>query len=162
MFFWILFLFACPGILILLGCCLVFWLKKTHRFWEYFLLGWTVQILLALPGSIWQAVYGWPGMSMSGASLLRRLALMLIAWPFNAAGFSIRCIFEMLGRELWGSEGALPEYMLLMYLQGSIVALAFAVRYKRKKTFVDWVIICLGLLFLINSLANVNWYWGVG
>jgi len=68
----------------------------------------------------------------------------------------------VLGKELWGREGVLLQYVLLMYLQGSIVALAFAMRYKQRKTFVDWVILCLGILFLVNSLVNVNWYWGVG
>jgi hypothetical protein len=161
-FFWFLFLFTVPGVLMLLGCCLFFWLKKTYGFWTYFLLGWTLQILLSLPSGIWQSMFGWPGLTMSGTPLCRRLALPLIAWPFNTAGFSIRYILYVLGKELWGREGVLLQYMLLMYLQGSIVALAFAMRYKQRKTFVDWVILCLGILFLVNSLVNVNWYWGVG
>jgi hypothetical protein len=87
---------------------------------------------------------------------------MLVAWPFNAAGFSTRWVFEVLGKELWGSEGALPQYMLLMYLQGSMVAVAFAFRYNHCKTFKDWAIISLGVVFFVNSMANLSWYCGVG
>jgi hypothetical protein len=158
------YIFAAPGALVLLGCCLVFWLKKTHGFWAYFLLGWTLLILLSLPAGIWQGLFGWAGLSYSPGweEVWERLSVPLIGWPINAAGFSMRFIFEVLGKELWGREGPVLEYFLLMALQTSIVAPIFAARYKRKKTFIDWGIICLGLLFLINSLANVNWYWGVG
>ena len=156
------YMFAAPGVLILLGCYLVFWLRKTHGFWAYFLLGWTLQILLSLPAGIWQSLHGWHHVSMSGSPVWIRLQLPLIGWPFNAAGFSMRFIFDMLGKELWGREGDVLEYLLLMALQTSIVAVVFAIRYKRCKTFVDWAIICLGILFLVNSLVNVNWYWGVG
>jgi len=157
------YIIAAPGVLILLGCCFAFWLKKKHGFWVYFLLGWTFQILLSLPAGIWQSVFGWPGLTVSGTSLWRRVALPLIGWPFNAAGFSMRFIFfDLLGKEIYGREGDILEYLLLMALQTSIVASIFAVRYKRCKTFKDWVIISLGVLFFINSIANLTWYWGVG
>lgn len=155
-------IFASPGALILLTCCLVFLLKKTHGFWSYFLLGWTLEILLSLPAGIWQSLFGWPFLTVAGSPLWNRLMLPLIGWPFNAAGFSIRCVLWMLGKELWGSDGFLLGYMLLMYLQGSLLAMIFALRYKHCKTFRDWIIICLWFVFLINSLVNVNWYWGVG
>ena len=146
-----------PGLLILIGCCLVFWLKKTHGFWAYFILGWALQVLLALPAGIWQSISGWPHISVTGTVLWRRFLIPLMGWYFNAGGYSVRYMF---GESTpWRN---LPYYLLLMALQTSIVASIFAVRYKRKKTFVDWVIICLGILFLINSLVNVTWYWGVG
>ena len=151
---------AAPGALILLACCLVFCLKKKHGLGAYFLLGWTLLILLSLPAGIWQSVFGWPHLTMSDP--LWRLQLPLVAWPYNAAGYSVRLTFETLGQEIWASAGTFLGYFLLMAVQVSITALIFAVRYKRRKTFVDWGIISLGVLFLVNSFANVSWYWGVG
>jgi len=154
------YIIAAPGVLILLGCCFAFWLREKHGFWTYFLLGWSIQILLSLPAGVWQSLSGWGFLTISG---INKLKIPLIGWPFNAAGFSVRFIFfDLLNKEIYSREGDILEYLLLMALQTSIVASIFAVRYKRKKTFVDWVIICLGILFLINSLANVTWYWGVG
>jgi hypothetical protein len=155
------YIFAAPGALILLACCLVFGLKKKHGFWAYFLLGWTLLMLLSLPAGIWQSVFGWSHLTMSGP-LWKRFLLPLVAWPFNAAGYSVRLTFEVFRKEIWGSKGHILEYWLLMAVQVSITALIFAVRYKRRKTFVDWGIICLCVLFLVNSLVNVSWYWGVG
>lgn len=155
-------IFASPGALILLTCCLVFLLKKTHGFWSYFLLGWTLEILLSLPAGIWQSLFGWPFLTVSGTPILARMLIPLMGWPFNSAGFSIRCVLWMLGKELYGSDSFFLGYMLLMYLQSSLLAMIFALRYKRYKTFRDWIIICLWFVFLINSLVNVNWYWGVG
>jgi len=151
--------FAASGVLILLGCGLVFWLKRTHGFWGYFLLGWAVQVLLSLPAGIWQSITGWGFLTISW---INKFQIPLIGWPFNAAGFSIRWMLGLFGREVWGSEGALPQYILLMLLQGTVLAAIFARRYKQHRTFADWVIICLGILFLINSLINVNWCWDVG
>ncbi len=156
------YIFAAPGALILLACCLVFCLKKKHGLGAYFLLGWTLLILLSLPAGIWQSVFGWSHLTTS-VPLWKRLPLEpLVAWPFNAAGYSVRLTFEALGEEMWGSKGPFLGYFLLMAVQVSITALIFAVRYKRRKTFVDWGIICLFVLFLANSLVNVSWYWGVG
>jgi hypothetical protein len=157
------YIIAAPGVLILLGCCFAFWLKKGHGFWTYFLLAWSIQILLSFPAGVWQSLFGWDIVTTSGTVLWKRLLLPIIGWPFNAAGFSVRFIFfDLLGKEIYGREGDILKYLLLMVLQMSIVASIFAVRYRRKKTFVDWFIICLGILFLVNSLVNVNWYWAVG
>jgi len=156
------YIFAAPGALVLIACCLVFCLKKKHGFWSYFLLGWTLLILLSLPAGIWQSIFGWSGLSAGSPQWSRLIMLPLLGWPFNAAGFSIRFLFDVLGKELWGRGGYVLVYLLLMAMQTSIIALIFAVRYKRKRTFADWIIISLGIMFLVNSLVNVNWYWGVG
>jgi len=156
------YIFAAPGALVLIACCIVFCLKKTRGFWSYFLLGWTLLILLSLPAGIWQSIFGWSGLSAGSQKWSRLITLTLIGWPFNAAGFSIRFLFEVLGKDLWGRGGYVLVYLLLMAMQTSIIALIFAVRYKRKRTFVDWIIMSLGILFLVNSIVNVNWYWGVG
>jgi NAD/NADP transhydrogenase beta subunit len=155
-------IFAVPGVLILLACGLTFWLKKAHGFWSYFLLGWSILILLSLPAGVWQSIFGWHIITVTGSPLWVRLLTPLIGWPFNAAGFSMRFIFEVFEKDLWGRNGHIFEYMLLTAVQISILASIFAVRYKRRKSFWDWVIVCIGVLFLANSLVNVKWYWGVG
>ena len=37
---------------------------------------------------------GWPHIDVSGSPLWSRLLIPLIGWPFNAGGYTIRCIFE--------------------------------------------------------------------
>lgn len=152
--------FVVSGVLILLSCGLVFCLKKTHGFWGYFLLGWALQVLLSLPAGIWQSITGWGFLTTS--SWINKARLPLMGWPFNTAGFSIRWMLDLFGREILGDESAFLQYILLMLLQVTILAAVFAQRYKQRRTFADWVIICLGILFLINSLINVNWCWNVG
>lgn len=156
-----------PGILILLGCCLVFWLKKTHGFWAYFLLGWALQVLLALPAGIWQAINLWPHIASSAPLWKRLLTTPLMGWSFNAGGFTVRSVFEATVEPLeWlvGHRSAtvmsnMPYYAFLLLVQGSILAIFFAWRYKRQKKYKDWFVICMGVLFLVNSLLNVRWFW---
>jgi NAD/NADP transhydrogenase beta subunit len=155
-------IFAVLGVLILLSCGLVFLLKKKHGFWSYFLLGWSFLILLSLPAGVWQSIFEWTHITVEGSKLWVRLLTPLTGWPFNAAGFSMRFTFEAVEMDLWGSKGHLFEYMFLTALQTSIIALIFAIRYGRGKSLWDWVIVCIGVLFLANSLSNVKWYWGVG
>lgn len=153
------------GILILCVSLFVFLKRKRHGFRAYFLLGWTSQILLALPAGIWQAIVGWPHISLSGFS--KRLLIPFIGWPFNAGGYSIRWIFEVTAEPLeWlvGHRSStvlsnMPYYSFLLFVQGSILAAIFAWRYREKRTFKDPFILCMAVLFLLNSFVNVKWFW---
>ena len=157
-----------PALLIILACCFVFWRRKTHGFWAYFLLGWTLQILLSLPAGIWQGAFGWFGIS-SSAPLRQRIFLMpLLGWPFNAGGYTIRCIFEatveplewLVGHRSMTVLSNMPYYAFLLLIQGSILAALFARRYKKQRTYKDRFVVCMGVLFLVNLLLNVTWFWG--
>ena len=144
---------------------IVFLFGKKHGFWANFLLGWAIQILLSLPAGIWQAVMGWPHINVSGSS--KRLIIPFIGWPFNAGGFTLRYVFEASASPLeWlvGHRSAIvlsnmPYYWLLLLIQGGILAGLFAWRYRKKQTYKDWFVICMGGLFLVNSLTNVRWFW---
>lgn len=154
-------------LIILMVGVIVFLFGKKHGFWSYFLLGWAFQILLSLPTGILQAVMGWPHNSVSGTPLWTRLMIPLAGWPFNAGGFTIRFVFEASVSHLeWlvGHRSAtvlsnMPYYAFLLLIQGSILAGVFAWRYRKKQTYKDWFVVCIGVLFLVNSLINIRWFW---
>ena len=156
-----------PALIILTAGIIVFLFGKKHGFWSNFLLGWAIQILLSLPAGIWQAVMGWPNISISGIPLWSRFLIPLAGWSFNAGGYTIRWIFEATVEPLeWlvGHRSAIvlsnmPYYWLLLLIQGGILAGLFAWRYRKKQTYKDWFVICMGGLFLVNSLTNVRWFW---
>jgi len=52
-----------------------------------------------------------------------------------------------------------PYYAFLLAIQATVVAVLFALRYKTRKAVLDPVLILIGVIFLINSLVNVNWPW---
>jgi len=155
------------ALLILLGCCFIFLRKASRSFWVYFLLGWALQIVLSLPVGIWQAVNSWPHITLSGSPVWERLLIPLIGWFFNTGGYTVRYVFEatvvplewLVGQRSMTVLSNMPYYLFLMAVQVSILAFIFALRYKRRKTLKDWVPVCLGILFLINSFANVRWFW---
>ena len=132
-----------PAILTTLACCFVFWRWKTHGFWVYFLLGWTLEILLSLPAGIWQSVKGWPHINVSSSALWSILLIPLLGWPFNAGGYTIRCVFEATVEPLeWlvGHRSAtvfsnMSYYAFLLFIQGGILAALFAWRYKKQRTY---------------------------
>jgi len=82
------------ALVILLGGGFLLLRKKPIGFWRCFLVGWLWQVLLSLPAGIWQALKGWPHISVSGIALWGRLLTPLIGWPFNAGGFTVRTFFE--------------------------------------------------------------------
>ena len=141
--------------------------KKKAGFWSNFVIGWFWQVVLSLPADIWQSLKGWPGINISSESLSKRLMMSVVAWPFNAGGFTVRAVFEATVEPLeWlvGHRSAvvlsnMPYFAFLLLVQGCILAALFAWRYKDQRTYKDGFIICLGSLFLINSLLNVNWFW---
>lgn len=153
-----LFISIIPAFIILTGIVIAFLLGKKHRFWSNFMLGWAIQILLSLPAGIWQAVMGWPHISVSGSD--KRLLIPFIGWPFNAGGLTVRIIFETTLRHRSSVVlSNVPYYWLLLLIQGSILAGLFAWRYRKKQTYKDWFVICMGGLFLVNSLINTRWFW---
>jgi hypothetical protein len=156
-----------PALLIIFACCLVFWRWKTHGFWAYFLLGWALQILLSLPAGVYQGVFSWPHISLSASLLSRVFLIPFLGWPFNMGGYTVRCVFEatveplewLVGHRSMTVLSNMPYYLFIMAVQGSILAIIFAFRYKRRRSFTDWIPIFLGILFLFNSFANVGWFW---
>ncbi len=154
-------------VVILLTSVLLLIRWKKHGFWAYFILGWAFQVLLSLPAGIWQSLAGWPHISVSGTPLWARLIIPLTGWPFNAGGFTVRTIFEttvvplewLVGHRSSTVLSNMPYYAFLLLIQGSILAGVFAWRYRKKRTCKDWLVICLGVLFLVNSLINVRWFW---
>ena len=161
----ILFISIIPAFLILTGGVIVFLLGKKRGFSSNFLIGWAIQILISLPAGIWQAIMGWPHIDVTGSS--KRLLIPFLGWPFNAGGFTLRLIFEasvphlewLVGHRSSVVLSNIPYYWFLLLIQGSILAGLFARRYRKKQTYKDWFVICMGVLFLVNSLTNVRWFW---
>ena len=156
-----------PALLIIFACCFIFWRRKTHGFWAYFLLGWTLQVLFSLPAGIWQGLFLWPHISSSSPLITRVFLTPLLGWPFNAGGFTVRCVFEatvvplewLVGHRTMTVLSNMPYYAFLLFVQGSILAALFALRYNKRRTSKDWFVVCMGVLFLVNSLLNVTWFW---
>jgi len=157
-----------PALLIILACCFVFWRRKTHGFGAYFLLGWTLQVLISLPAGIWQGLFLWPHISSSSPLIIRIFLTPLLGWPFNAGGYTVRWVFEatveplewLVGHRPMTVLSNMPYYAFLLLIQGSILAVLFARRYKKQRTYKDRFVVCMGVLFLVNSLFNVTWFWG--
>ena len=153
------------AILIAGGVLLV--LRKKTGFWNCLVLGWFWQVLFSLPAGIWQSLVGWPHISISGSSVWSRLMTPLVGWPFNAGGLTVRSTFELTVEPLeWlvGHRSAtvlsnMPYYAFLLFIQASILATIFAWRYNRRRTYKDRFVICMAVLFLVNSLINVTWFW---
>lgn len=141
--------------------------KKAAGFRCYFILGWFWQVLLSLPAGIWQSLKGWPHISISSETIWMRLMMPLVGWPFNAGGLTVSSVFEVTVEPLeWlvGHRSAtvlsnMPYFAFLLLMQGSILAALFAWRYRKQGTCKDRLIICLGVLFLANSLLNARWFW---
>jgi hypothetical protein len=161
-------LHALAAVLILLVGIRVL-LKRRRGLVSNFLLGWAFQVLLSVPAGIYQAINSWPHIPFTADSFLwwRMLWVSLVGWPFNAAGLTVRRIFEAtVGRLEWlvGGRSAIVlsnvhYFWFLLAVQGSLIALLFSLRYTKKKKLFDPLIICLAVLFLINSMLDVKWFW---
>ena len=155
------------AVLILRRCLTVLSRRRKPRLWSCILLGFGAQVLLSLPAGIWQAVNGWSYLPIAGTPLWSKILTPWTNWPFNAGGYTVNCVYNWtvgywkwaLGERLAVVLGDMPYYTLLMVVQASVLAVVFAVRYKKRKSLVDWVPAGLGILFLINSLANVGRSW---
>jgi hypothetical protein len=143
--------------------------KRRRGLASNFLLGWALQVLFSLPAGLYQAIMSWPHIAFSADSFLwwRMIWVPLVGWPFNAGGLAVSWIFEATVQPLeWlvGHRSAtvmsnVHYFWFLLAVQGSLIAILFSLRYTRKKKLFDPFIICLAVLFLINSMLNVKWFW---
>ncbi|MHC4061499.1 MAG: hypothetical protein ACYSR6_07805 [Planctomycetota bacterium] len=143
--------------------------KRRRGLVSNFLLGWAFQVLLSIPAGLYQAIRSWPHISFGADSALlwRMVWVPLVGSPFNAAGFTVTRIFEATVRPLeWlvGHRTAtvmsnVHYFWFLLAVQGCLIAVLFALRYMKKRKLLDPFIICLAVLFLINSMLNVKWFW---
>ena len=155
------------AIVILIAGSVLLMLRRMAGFWNCFVLGWFWQVLFSLPAGIWQSLAGWPNISVSGSSIRSRLIIPLVGWPFNAGGFTVRSVFEatveplewLVGRRSATVLSNMPYYAFLLLTQAGILATIFAWCYKRRGTYKDRFVICMAVLFLVNSLINVSWFW---
>jgi hypothetical protein len=144
---------ALLGMLILFGCWVLLRLKNVRGFWVYFMFGLGLEVLLSLPAGIWQSVTGWGYLSFTTKG---KMVVPLAGWFFNAAGYSVRsCILSV--DSWWGNRPVV--YFVMAVIQITVFAVLFAIRYKRRQSIRDAVVIVLVVLFLANSLANVAWEW---
>lgn len=82
-------------------------------------------------------------------------------------GYTVRLIFEatveplewLVGNRTMTVMSNVHYYAVLLAIQATVVAVLFALRYKTRKAVLDPVLILIGVIFLINSLVNVNWPW---
>ncbi len=173
------------GLAILIACALIFLLKERHGLGDYFILGWGLQVLLSLPAGIWQVITGWGHLTFIPWSLIFMpkvgswqavvrwgylclgacktfILAPISAWIFNMTGMSVKIVLGLSEYEFWRSRESMLWYLLAALVQGTALAWLFACRYGKRRTFKDWVVISLGILFLANSLANVDFCWSIG
>ena len=151
------------ALLVVGGCWVILKFRKTDSFWVCFLLGWCLQVLLSLPAGIIQACLS----VFHGTSWWVRVLMPLVGWPFNSGGLTIRGLFEvtvvplewLVGNRTTTVMSNMPYYWFLLVLQSSVIAIIFALWYKKRKRLLHWLPICMVVLFLINSIANMGWPW---
>ena len=125
------------------------------------------QLLIGFVVSVIQVcslLMGFHATSIGGVAAVLSL---IIGIPFNAGGFTVRVAFEALvgpleflvGNRTTTVMSNLPLYLSLLVLQMAFVAVVVAARYRRKKTMRDWIFIAVGILLLLNGLANIMWPW---
>ncbi len=82
-------------------------------------------------------------------------------------GYTVRLVFEataeplewLIGNRTMTVMSNVHYYAFLLAIQATVVAVLFALRYKTRKAVLDPVLILIAVIFLINSLVNVNWPW---
>jgi len=140
--------------------------KKYRKPWGCFYLAFVIEFVLSIPAGIYQAIAGWPGITMSGP-VLERLVIPFFGSIFNTGGFSIRLFFESTVEPLeWivGHRSAtvlsnLDYYLFLLLIQTVFIAFLVGTRWYKTKKFFDPIAIIVLLLVLVNSLFNVRWFW---
>jgi len=126
------------------------------------------QFLTGIAVGIVQSVTLLMGMhstTMSGIATL--LIVPIFGTPFNTGGFTIRLIFEALVEPLESIVGHrsatvlsnFPFYLVLLFIQIAIVTMLVFIRYRKTKTFKDWLIITVFIAVFINGLMNIMWPW---
>ena len=128
------------------------------------------QLLIGFVVSVVQVcslLMGFHASSIGGVDAVLVPLVTIIGIPFNAGGFTVRVAFEALvgpleflvGNRTTTVMSNLPLYLSLLVLQMAFVAVVVAARYRRKKTMRDWIFIAVGILLLLNGLANIMWPW---
>ncbi|MGI8906340.1 MAG: hypothetical protein ACR2IE_07610 [Candidatus Sumerlaeaceae bacterium] len=134
-----------------------------HLFFIFYGIG--LQFLLSLPAGLFQAFY-YVG-HVQAKSLHLRMALPVLAAPFNVGGATLRCIYEAvvgppspaLSGVASGAISAFHVYLPLLVLQAALLAHVFARRFASRRSFRDPIVLALGATVLTNSMLNVTWPW---
>ncbi len=142
--------------------------RKTGHSWaRCFFMALGTMAILSLPAGIWQAVFGWPGISLGGGPISERFIIPFFGWPFNAGGWTIQHLFETTVEPLeWlvGHRSAtvlsnMSYYWFLLALQSAAFAAIAACCCRKNTRFSHVLLILLMIMYLVNSIANVRWFW---
>lgn len=164
---WLVFNSLLAAVLFVLGV-VVFALRKYKKPWGAFYMAVVLQVILSLPAGVCQALRGFPNVANCDSTLTERIFMLpFLGWIFNAGGYSVRWIFETTVEPLeWlvGFRSAvvlsnMPYYLFLAVLQIAILAFIIGARWYRKKNFFDTVVVFIVVLFVVNSFANVCWFY---
>lgn len=148
--------------LLVISCILVLIFRKHKGLGTYILLGFGLQYLLSFPAGIYQTVS-----KLHGNPIWVNIAIPFLGWIFNMGGLTVRLVFEataeplewLVGNRTMTVMSNVPYYAFLLAIQATAISLLIANRYKARKTSRDPVLILIVVIFLINSLVNVNWPW---
>jgi len=121
--------------------------------------------LLSLPAGLLQAYHTMP--MVQGKSAVVRLALPVLAAPFNMGGVTVRSVHELIAGPptragSFVASGAITHfhlYLPLLLIQVVALAAVFSRRMRQVNDFWDPVLIALAGAFLLNSLLNASWPW---
>ena len=128
--------------------------------WLCLLIGFGVQVAIALTLSIVQAftlLIGFHATSISAGAVP---AICLLGIPFNAGGLTVRGVFEVLvphRSDIVMSH--LPAYLPLLLLQVCVVAVAFGLRLRWRGKVSDPWLAALATFLILNGAANLWWPW---
>lgn len=138
--------------------------KRGRSLAYYFAMGVGLLFLLSLPAGIYQGVF----LVDDSKPLPARLAMAGIAAPYNMGGWTVRQVFEALtdpfppngkGVVIPVAVAKFPVFFIPLLFQSGAAAYLFARRIRARQDFTDPVILGLGLVVLLNSMANAYWAW---
>ena len=131
-----------------------------RRTWLCLLVGFGVQIAIAVTLSIVQAFTLLMGFHATSVSARAVPVICLLGIPFNAGGLTVRTVFEALVP--YRSDIVMSHllvYLPLLLFQLCVVAVVFGLRLCRRGRLSDPWLATLAILLILNSVANLWWPW---
>ena len=120
--------------------------------------------LWTLPAVVVQFAFHAAGRSTTTFDFGELFSMLPWSWSVLSGGFSVQALFEQTAKAVSGHRQSTmldnwPYYMVLTWLQFSLVAAYCALMRDPVRRFRDRPAILSGVVLLINALLGITWPW---